>query len=108
MAPADNFLGRENAPLNIFIKKIAIGVRWHATVGRQVSGLCTQHQLISRVALAFYLNQSGADTALAPLKPIIDRRIDEVDAIFDGGVHRSGIGRVSPLIRLAKVRAYSK
>ena len=108
MAPGGHFLRCKHAPLDVFVKKITIGVGGHGAVGRQVATLGADDEFVARESLVRQHLQCGADVALAALETIIDRRIKQIDsreACFD---ERRRVTCVGTVRRLAEIRAGSE
>ncbi len=100
-----NVLGGKNSALNIFLKKILIGISRHFAVGREIAGFSAKHQLVARIAFSLELHQRRADAAFAALKAVIDRGIGNVDSILHGRHDRRGVRRVGALVGLAEIGA---
>ncbi len=105
MAALHDFVGFEDAGLDVLAVEIFVGVGGHRPVGREISAFRAENEFVARKALLRELLESGADAALAALEAVVHGCVDNVDAVLDGGHHRCGVTTVRLVIRLAEVGA---
>ena len=105
MASGSDVFGGKNSALNVLVEKILIGIGGHFSVGSQIARFGAENKLIARIAFRFQLNKCRANAAFATLKPVIDRRVGDVDSVLDGRDDSSGVGSVSAFVRLAEIGA---
>src|SRR6266446_8849028 len=105
MATLHDFIGLENSRLNVLAIEIFVGVRGHGTIGGEIAAFGAQDEFVAREAFLRKLLEGGADAALAALETIVDGRVDNVEAILDGGDYGGGVGAVGFVVGLAEVGA---
>src|SRR5258706_308991 len=96
-----DFLGLENARLDVLTVKIFVGFGRHRAVGREVAALRANNEFLARETFLRKLLESRADAPLAALETIIDSSIDDIDAVLDSRDDRSGVAAVSLVVGLA-------
>src|SRR5207248_6261097 len=84
VAPGNDFLRRKDARLNVFVKKIFVGIGRHGAVGGQVTAFGANHEFVARDIFLGQQLDGCSDAALAALKSIVDGCVDYVDAALDG------------------------
>src|SRR6266702_695897 len=105
MAATGDVLGAEDAGLNVFAEKIFVGVRGHVSVGSQMPALGTEHDFFATDALSCELLERRADAALAALKSVVDRGVDDICAAFHSCDRRHRVTCICLFVWLAEIRA---
>ena len=105
VATGGDVFGAQNSGTEIFTLQIFLGIAGIGGVGRDVAAFGGEKKFVARKAFAGEFTQRGADGAFGFLVAIVDGRIDDVDAAFDGSDDGRGVGAVGDLVGLAEIGA---
>src|SRR5258706_1353495 len=103
MASGGNVFCGKNSRLNVFVEEILVWIGWHGAVRRQITSFGAEDKFVAKDAPGGELLDGRADGTLAALEAVVDRGVDEVDAVLRGGDDCFRVGAVSAGIRLAQI-----
>src|SRR5215472_12681733 len=101
MTAGRNVLRTKDSAFEKFVRKVCFRIVRHCAVRREETGLGAKHNFLARETVRGEQLECGTDGSFTTLKPIIDRRVYQIVATFDGCNHSFGVALVRRSVGLA-------